>query len=145
MKFLCIAADHAGFELKQQLIKDLSDYDIVDLGSYDNSSVDYPDYANQVAQYLRAHPDRYGVLICGSGIGMSISVNRHLHIRAALCRTIEDATLARAHNDANVIIIGARVTDLDTSKRLIDVFCATHFEGGRHAKRVNKLGEVQDA
>lgn len=115
----------------------------LDLGTDDEGSVDYPDYAEKLALLIKEDPLRRGILVCGSGIGMSIAVNRHPFIRAALCRSVEDAVLSRQHNDANVIIFGGRITEKEYSYDILKVFIKTSFEAGRHEKRVKKLGMVQ--
>lgn len=143
MKIL-IASDHAGFELKEYLKKNLSssDISILDLGPSDSTSVDYPDYADKVCQQI---PDQspasniMGILICGSGQGMCIRANKFSHIRAALCSSPEITELSRKHNDANVLCLGARFTDSSMASELALKFIQTEFEGGRHARRVEKL------
>lgn len=137
-----IAADHAGFELKETLKRDMAKQGIAvdDLGTKDAQSVDYPDFAEALVKWMKAHPGEKGVLICGSGIGMSIAANRHKGIRAALVRGAEEAKLARSHNDANVLCLGARMTDAKVAGEALESFLKTPFEGGRHGKRVEKLG-----
>ena len=133
-----IASDHAGFLLKEFLIGELTKlgYKLVDLGCNSaEKSVDYPDYAQKLC---KKNP-QFGILICGSGIGISIAANRFKNIRAALCVNAKSAKLARAHNDANVICLGARLTKNNTSLSAVKAFLATKFEGGRHEKRVRKL------
>jgi ribose 5-phosphate isomerase B len=139
---IAIASDHAGFELKELLKNDIREcgFEVADLGTHDGLSVDYPDYANGLCDWITGHEDSKGVLICGSGIGMSIAANRHPNIRAALCRDGLSASLARRHNDANVLCLGARLTGSDVAKDALKQFLTTAFEGGRHAKRVEKLG-----
>ena len=136
---LVVACDHAGVQLKED-VKGLG-YDILDLGTHSEESVDYPDMARAVADALK-EGTKVGLLICGSGIGMSIAANRFKFIRAALCRTLEDVRLARAHNDANVLVLGARIeADVDI-EQMLTTFMTTPFEGGRHQRRVEKLGEM---
>lgn len=137
---IAIASDHAGFELKEILKSELeqSGYTVNDLGPRDTQSVDYPDYANALADWMKTHAS-LGILICGSGIGISIAANRHKHIRAALCSDGLAAKLSRQHNDANVLCLGARLIGVDVAKDCVNQFLATGFEGGRHAKRVEKL------
>jgi glycine hydroxymethyltransferase len=142
MKNICIAADHAGFELKQRILEHFSSYNILDLGTYSSESVDYPDYAQRVAEHLRDNPDYYGILICGTGIGVSIAANRYNHVRAALCRDDIDAALARAHNDSNVLVLGARSSEFQDIIKMISTFFSTEFEGGRHERRIRKFSEV---
>lgn len=139
---VAIASDHAGFKLKQELIGIFSKtYDISDLGTDSEESVDYPDYAQNVVEYLENHPNALGIIICGSGVGVNIAANRFSHIRAVLCHDIEEAELARRHNNANVITIGARSISQEQAVKIVDKFLSTKFEGGRHEKRVNKLSE----
>lgn len=144
---LVFGSDHAGFSLKNTLVnyaKLNCCPRVEDVGATNSDSVDYPDFASKLAKFIKANPECFGVLICGSGIGISIAANRFPHIRAALCRTVEDAQLARAHNDANVLVLGARVTDEETAKQILNVFVNTNFDGGRHQNRVDKLGEKYD-
>lgn len=138
---VAIAADHAGFELKSALREDLAamGYTVLDLGTDNLESVDYPDYAVRVAEALEDGTAGKGVLVCGSGIGMSIAANRHKGIRAALCSDSEAAKLARQHNDANVLVLGARRIDEGEAKECLRIFFNTDFEAGRHARRVDKL------
>lgn len=135
-----IACDHAGFELKQYLIEKFSASNInfIDLGC-DNSqdSVDYPDYAKKLSQEISEND--LGILICGSGIGISIAANRFKHIRAALCHNEESAQLSRRHNNANVLALGARLIDSEDAIKITESFLNTEFEAGRHSKRVEKL------
>lgn len=135
---IVIASDHAGFELKKFLLKS-SDHHLIDCGTNSLESVDYPDYAHKALEQFFTHQAKFGILICNSGIGMSIAANRNTHIRAALCRNIEDVSLARAHNDANFIILGAKFIDQNLATQLIEKFFNTEFEGGRHSNRVQKL------
>ncbi|HEX6980009.1 MAG TPA: ribose 5-phosphate isomerase B [Alphaproteobacteria bacterium] len=139
---IAIAADHAGFELKTQLAEELTraGYVVLDLGTSSTESVDYPDFANALAAAIGSGKAQRGVLVCGTGIGISIAANRHKGIRAALCRDTTDARLAREHNDANVLALGARTTGVETAKDVLKTFLATPFSGGRHSRRVEKLG-----
>ena len=139
-----LASDHAGIELRGAVaahIKALG-LNVVDLGPDDGSSVDYPDYGEKLAMALSEDTDARGVAICGSGIGISIAVNRFPWSRAALVNTVEAARLSRQHNDANVIALGERLISQETALACIDAFLATDFEGGRHAKRVEKLTKL---
>jgi ribose 5-phosphate isomerase B len=141
-KIIAIASDHAGIEFKQQLaqaIKDLG-FDVHDLGTDTPESVDYPDFANALCEWVLKHPESKGVLICGSGIGMSIAANRHKGIRAALVHNGLEASLSRKHNDANVLCLGARMVGIEVAKDALKQFVTTEFEGGRHAKRIEKIG-----
>lgn len=141
---LVFGSDHAGYKLKSFLIdwvNSIDSFTIEDVGAISEDSVDYPDFANNLAAWIERYPNYFGVLICGSGIGINIAANRFKHIRAALCRTVEDAKLARAHNDANVLVLGSRVTSESEASAILEVFMTTEFEGGRHQNRVSKLGE----
>jgi ribose 5-phosphate isomerase B len=138
---IAIASDHAGFGLKETLKAELATlgYNAHDLGPDNEQSVDYPDYADALAAWMKNN-EGLGVLICGSGIGISIAANRHRHIRAALCHDGLSAALSRKHNNANVLCLGARLIGVDTAKDCLKQFLATEFEGGRHMGRVAKLG-----
>ncbi|RDV06641.1 ribose 5-phosphate isomerase B [Sphingorhabdus pulchriflava] len=138
---IAIASDHAAIALKSALIEHLQSagHDVADLGPYDESSVDYPDYGYKLAEAVAAGDAQFGVALCGSGIGISIAVNRNPACRAALVSEPLSAKLAREHNDANVIAMGARLTGIDMAKACLDTFLATPFAGERHARRVGKL------
>lgn len=138
---VAIAADHAGFELKEILKAELAAQgkEVLDLGTNGPASVDYPDFAAMLAQALAEGRAERGVLVCGTGIGISIAANRHRAVRAALCHDSVSARLARAHNDANVLALGARLIGTEVAKECLRVFLNTPFEGGRHAGRVAKL------
>jgi ribose 5-phosphate isomerase B len=140
---IALACDHAGFPLKallQQVIADKG-YKVLDLGTNSGDSVDYPDYGYAMAKALAAGDADTGILVCGSGIGISIAANRHPAVRAALIHDALGARMCRQHNDANVICFGARMIGEDTAKDCLEVFLSTAFEGGRHARRVGKLAE----
>ena len=140
-KKVCIASDHAGFNLKE-LIKDHlinKHVSIFDLGPYENKSVDYPDYAKKLAKRVKARKSDIGILVCGSGTGMAISANKTKGIRAAVCYNLKSTRLSRQHNNANIIALGARLTKKKLSLKLVEVFLRTKFEGGRHLRRVNKI------
>jgi ribose 5-phosphate isomerase B len=139
---IAIASDHAGFELKEALKGVLGELGFapLDLGTDGPASVDYPDFADRLAQALAEGKARRGVLICGTGIGISIAANRHRHLRAALVHDATSARLTRQHNDANVLCLGARLIGVDVAKDCLRVFLGTDFEGGRHQNRVAKLG-----
>lgn len=141
-KTICIASDHAGYELKELLKNANSNIQFEDLGAHSQESVDYPDFAKGAANYLKDNPTALGVLICGSGIGISMAANRFSHIRAALCRDAEDAKLSREHNNANILVLGSRQTKEEDAKEILKMFVNTSFEGGRHEKRVNKMSEA---
>ena len=134
-----LASDHAGFELKNELKEAIKGfgYEVVDLGTNDKNSVDYPDYAHLLASKLE--PNCYGVLVCGTGIGISIAANRHENVRCALCHDEFTARLAREHNDANVIAFGARVIGAGVAISAVEAFLKTEFAGGRHERRVKKI------
>jgi ribose 5-phosphate isomerase B len=138
---VAIAADHGGFDLKSILVPELRalGHDVLDLGTMTNDSVDYPDFAEAVAAAIRDGRAQRGVLICGTGIGMSIAANRHRAIRAALVHDALSARLARQHNDANVLVMGGRLLGPELAKDCLKVFFTTGFDGGRHARRVAKL------
>ena len=138
---IAIASDHGGVELKSLLKKDLDEkgLTVLDLGTEGAESVDYPDFADKLAAAIRAGKAQRGVLICGSGIGISIAANRHPDIRAALVHDALGARMSRLHNDANVICFGGRMIGVDTARDCLSVFLQTAFEGGRHARRVAKL------
>jgi ribose 5-phosphate isomerase B len=139
---IAIAADHAGFALKQALKAELADmdYDVLDLGTDGTESVDYPDFGHAAARAIETGRVRRAVIVCGTGIGISIAANRHAGVRAALCHDAATVRLARQHNDANVLALGGRVIDADTGRACLRAFLETEFEGGRHDARVAKLG-----
>ena len=140
-KKICIASDHAGFEIKEH-IKDVlinNDISVIDLGPVNNNSVDYPDYAKKVRNRIKAKRSDIGILVCGSGTGMAISANKSKDIRAAVCYNSKSTYLSRAHNNANIICLGARMTKKNTIVNNIKIFLKTKFEGGRHLRRIKKL------
>ena len=139
---VALAADHAGFELKNLLKTAIEEHglEVLDLGTHDGASVDYPDMAAALAAALAEGRAERGVLVCGTGIGISIAANRHRHLRAALCHDVTTATLARQHNDANVLVLGARVVGAGVATDSLAAFLGTPFLGGRHQRRVDKLG-----
>jgi len=139
-----IAADHAGFELKELLKARLSDwgYGVLDLGTDSTQSVDYPDFGKALADAIGSGRVRRGVAVCGTGIGISIAANRNPKIRAAVCHDVTSARLTRLHNDANVLALGARLVGPETASDCLKAFLDTEFEGGRHARRVDKLSAV---
>jgi ribose 5-phosphate isomerase B len=138
---IAITSDHAAFALKSALVVHLQEggHDVADLGPYDEASVDYPDFGYKLATSVAAGDADYGVALCGSGIGISIAVNRNSACRAALVSEPLSAKLAREHNDANVIAMGARLTGIDMAKACLDTFLSTPFAGDRHVRRVGKL------
>ncbi len=141
MKIIPIGADHAGFQLKEQVSQYLRDlgYEVKDFGCFSEESIDYPDYAHPVAELIEANPGMRGILICGSGNGINMTANKHSGIRSALCWKKEIAELARLHNNANVLALPARFISMDEAKEMVEVFLTTEFEGGRHQKRVEKI------
>tara|TARA_Y100001960_G_C14626447_1_gene803433 strand:- start:694 stop:1140 length:447 start_codon:yes stop_codon:yes gene_type:complete len=140
-KTIALACDHAGLKLKTSLHEFLTehDYEIADLGTNSDASVDYPDFGFSMAKVIEAGSADLGVLVCGSGIGMSIAANRYAKVRAALVHDALGARMSRQHNNANVICFGARMIGEDVAKDCLEVFLKTAFEGGRHARRVDKL------
>ncbi|MDP7541551.1 MAG: ribose 5-phosphate isomerase B [Candidatus Pelagibacter bacterium] len=141
MKKIFIASDHAGFNLKHNVIKYFSKkIKFVDLGTKNSKiSVNYPDFAHKLSKKVASHTKNIGILICGSGMGMAISANRHKKIRAALCYSVKNAKLSRLHNNANIITLGAKLIKKNTAFKCINVFLNTKFEGGRHLKRVKNI------
>ena len=133
-----IASDHAGFDLKQDLILAKS-YNFIDLGTFNNESVDYPDYAKDLVSKINSNPNSKGILICGSGVGMAIAANRSKKIRAGLAFNPEIAKLIRLHNDANVLVLPGRFMNIQDALKCIDNFLNTNFEGGRHQNRILKI------
>ena len=139
IEVIAIASDHGGFDFKEILKVDLKNfgYEVLDLGCDNDSSVDYPNYANKMAKAIAGGNALRGVLVCGSGIGISISANRHKHIRAALVHNTLTAKLCREHNNANVLVLGGRTTSIRVAKDCLKVFLDTGFEGGRHQDRID--------
>jgi ribose 5-phosphate isomerase B len=139
---IAIGSDHAGLALKQALVAALEaqGHSVLDAGTHGPESVDYPDFAALVAEKVAAREARFGVLVCGTGIGMAMAANRHPGIRAAVLHSSTEARLTRAHNDANVACFGARTTGIETALDALSAFLSTGFEGGRHERRLAKLG-----
>ena len=137
---LIFGSDHAGFGLKRELMTsaEARGCEVVDVGTHDETSTDYPDWAHQVASKVAAG-EGLGVLVCGTGIGMSIAANRHRGVRAALCSDVFSAKMTRAHNDANVLCLAARVVGAGLAGEIFDAFLAGEFEGGRHQRRIDKI------
>lgn len=135
------SSDHGGFKLKNTIISFLkaNEFEVEDLGSFSLESVDYPDYANLMAKSIKNDVNAFGVIICGTGVGISIAANRHSHIRAALCTNIEMASKSRKHNNANVLALGGRIINDSIAKDIVIEFLNTKFDEGRHKLRVNKL------
>lgn len=138
---LAIASDHAGFHLKEAIKTHFPEIEWVDLGTNSEDSVDYPDFGRALAETITEGAAQRGIVVCGSGIGISIAANRFPAVRAALCTSPQMAELARQHNDANVLALGARLSDEDTAFACVETFLKTEFEGGRHQRRVEKLGK----
>ena len=141
MKKIYISSDHAGYKLKE-LIKlqlDRKKIKFTDLGPYNNTRVDYPDYAHKVSNKVKLNKKNVGILVCGSGTGMNIAANKHKNIRAAQCYNLKSTRLSRLHNDANIITLGSRLLTNKIALGCVNVFLNTKFEGGRHKKRINKI------
>ncbi|MGZ3943814.1 MAG: ribose 5-phosphate isomerase B [Bacteroidia bacterium] len=136
---IAIGSDHAGFEYKEAIAKWLDDDQLKDFGTYSPDSADYPDFAHPVASAVENGDFDYGILVCGSANGVAITANKHQGIRAAICWNEELASLARKHNDANIVCIPARFISIEDAEKIIKIFLSTEFEGGRHATRVNKM------
>ncbi|MGS0765814.1 ribose 5-phosphate isomerase B [Syntrophomonas curvata] len=141
---VAIGSDHAGFDLKSVIIKTLSDanYEVLDCGTFSDESVDYPDIAENVAAAVLTHKIK-GIIICGTGVGISIAANKIPGIRAALCYNRDCARLARQHNDANIVAVGARMLEQDLAVAIVKTFLATGFEAGRHQRRIEKIMELE--
>lgn len=137
---LAIGSDHAGFDYKEGLKKYLEgDFELKDFGTYSNDSADYPDFAHPVSIAVENNQFDLGILVCGSANGVAITANKHQGIRAAICWNEELASLARKHNNANIICLPARFIEFELAEKIVDKFLTTDFEGGRHAERVNKI------
>ena len=140
MKKIAIASDRVGLELKTYIINELKEqYDFDDLGTNNQDPVDYPDYAIKVVDKILSGHSEFGILICGTGIGMSIAANRHKGIRAGLCHNSLEARLTREHNDANILCLGGRMIGKECALENVKVFLTTNFAGGRHTNRIKKL------
>jgi ribose 5-phosphate isomerase B len=140
---IAVASDHAGFDLKEILKRDLQEagLEVLDLGTNSNQSVDYPDFGIAMADAVASGKAQRGVLVCGTGIGISMAANRNPKVRAALVHDVTSARLSRLHNDANVVAFGQRLIGTETAREALKVFLGTEFEGGRHANRVAKLSK----
>ena len=140
-KTVCIASDHAGFSLKEE-IKDFlvnKKVSIFDIGPFSDKSVDYPDYAKKLGNRVKLKKSDVGILVCGSGTGMAISANKIKTIRAAVCYNLKSTRLSRQHNNANIIALGSRLTKKKISLKLVEAFLKSKFEGGRHLRRIKKI------
>jgi ribose 5-phosphate isomerase B len=144
---IALGADHAGFELKEKIKQHLTQngFEVDDRGTNSTDSVDYPDFARAVGEEVAEQHAHRGVLVCGSGIGMSMAANKVPGIRAAKVDTETEAQLSREHNDANVLALGARMIDEPTALRIVDRWLSTAFAGGRHQRRVEKINEIEQA
>jgi ribose 5-phosphate isomerase B len=144
MKKIFIASDHAGFDAKKALVELIKEkgHVVDDLGPHTNESCHYPTYAVELARKMQAEEDTLGILLCGSGIGVSMVANRFRWIRGARCVSLEDARLAKAHNNANVLCLGARINSLAEMKAMTEIWLATSFEGGRHEERVSLFNQL---
>jgi ribose 5-phosphate isomerase B len=140
---IAVASDHAGFDLKEILKRELQEagHDVLDLGTNSTASVDYPDFGKAMGEAIASGRAERGVLVCGSGIGISIAANRNPKVRAVLAHDVTSARLSREHNDANVIAFGQRLIGVEVAREAMKVFLSTKFEGGRHAGRVDKLSK----
>lgn len=142
-KNIIIGSDHAAFKLKEAILKQFSQHNIIDVGPNNEDSVDYPDYAKLVSEKVLATPNSIGILMCGSGIGMSIAANKIKGIRAALVTSIEAAPLARQHNNANVLCLSGRLMDTQTNLAIVEAFLGARFEGDRHQRRIDKITKME--
>ena len=140
MKKIYIASDHAGFKLKSSILsKFVNKKKIIDLGPNSSISVDYPDYAKKLSKKIASDKGSFGILICGSGMGMAITANKIKNVRAALCYSNKNTKLSRLHNNANIITLGERLISKNKAINLIKIFLRTKFEGGRHLRRIKKM------
>ena len=141
LRKIFISSDHAGFKLKEIIKFYLKKKKLIflDLGPNNDDSVDYPDYAHKLAKKVKLDKNHVGILVCGSGIGMNITANRHKNIRAAQCFNLKSTKLSRLHNDANIITLGSRLLTKKTALSCVGIFLNTNFEGGRHSKRIKKI------
>ena len=143
---IIIGADHAGFPLKEGLKGFLAErgLDVIDAGTYNGDPVDYPDFGRRVAESVSSGSVKRGILVCGSGVGMSITANRFPGVRGALCLDEDMARLSRMHNDSNVLILAGRKTDIETAKGIVKTWLETDFEGGRHQARLDKIKAIEE-
>ena len=141
IKKVILASDHAGFKLKEDIKKFLikKRKKILDLGTKNNNSVDYPDYAHLLSKKMERNKNQFGILICGSGTGMSMVANKHKNIRAALCYNLKSTKLSRSHNNANVMTLGSRLIKKKVALQCVNAFLKTNFVGGRHTRRIKKI------
>jgi ribose 5-phosphate isomerase B len=143
---IIVGADHAGFPLKEELRGFLAErgLDVVDAGTYNGDPVDYPDFGRRIAEGVSSGSVKRGILVCGSGVGMSITANRFPGVRGALCLDADTARLSRMHNDSNVLILAGRKTDIQTAKEIVKAWLETDFEGGRHQARLDKIKAIEE-
>ena len=147
MDLIVIASDHGGFSLKVDIVSFLKElgYEVNDMGPKNQNSVDYPDYGIRIAQAVTQNTDSRGIVICGTGIGMSIVVNRFPGIRGTLCSDLYTAKLCREHNDSNILIMGGRVVGHGLAREIVKVWLSTPFDGGRHQKRLDKINQFDES
>ena len=147
MNLIAIASDHGGFSLKVDIVSFLNElgYEVNDMGPKNQNSVDYPDYGIRIAQAVTQNTDSRGIVICGTGIGMSIVVNRFTGIRGTLCSDLYTAKLCREHNDSNILIMGGRVVGHGLAREIVKVWLSTPFDGGRHQKRLDKISQFDES
>jgi ribose 5-phosphate isomerase B len=146
MMNVIVGSDHAGFELKEEIKRSLTEkgeYPVTDMGTFSNEPVDYPVVAHQIAKGISERRFPRGILVCGSGIGMSIVANRYPHVRAALCSNLYTVKVSRQHNDANILVLGGRVVGIELALEMVDLFLHTQFEGGRHQRRLEQIERTQ--
>lgn len=141
-----LGADHAGFQLKELLRESMKTegHEVIDLGTFNEDSVDYPDLAREVGEKVRENAETRGVLVCGTGIGVAIAANKLKGIRAANVHDLNEATLSRQHNNANIVTVGARTTEVQLAKDIVKTFLTTPFEGGRHQARIDKITAIEN-
>lgn len=146
MEKIAIGSDHAGFGLKEEILGLLKglDIDIVDCGTNTTESVDYPDFGARVSELVSAGEAERGILVCGTGLGMSMVANKYPNVRAALCNDLFSAKMSRLHNDANILVMGGRVIGKDLAAEIVKVWLSTPFEGERHLKRLNKIKKIEE-
>ena len=147
MDLIAIASDHGGFSLKVDIVSFLNElgYQVNDMGPKNQNSVDYPDYGIRIAQAVTTNSGTRGIVICGTGVGMSIIVNRFPGIRGTLCSDLYTAKLCREHNDSNILIMGGRVVGHGLAREIVKVWLTTPFEGGRHQKRLDKINQFDES
>ncbi len=146
MEKIAIGSDHAGFGLKEEILGLLKglDIDIVDCGTNTTESVDYPDFGARVSELVSSGEAERGILVCGTGLGMSMVANKYPNVRAALCNDLFSAKMSRLHNDANILVMGGRVIGKDLAAEIVKVWLSTPFEGERHLKRLNKIKKIEE-